>query len=68
MSFAVALTRYQLLEVYPVPRNQIINHIDSGVVLTDASDRIVDINLTVGTTPAGFFIADDGGARFDIRT
>ena len=44
VSFAVALTRYQLLEVYPVPRNQIINHIDSGVVVTDADDRIVDIN------------------------
>jgi signal transduction histidine kinase len=44
LSFAVALTRYQLLEVYPVPRNQIINHIDNGVVVTDAQDRIVDIN------------------------
>jgi nitrogen-specific signal transduction histidine kinase len=44
LSFALALTRYQLLEVYPVPRNQIINHINKGVVVTDAEDRIVDIN------------------------
>ena len=41
---AVALTRYQLLDVYPVPRNSIIDQIGTGIVVTDANDRIVDIN------------------------
>jgi len=44
----VALTRYQLLDVYPVPRNRIINQIDTGIVVTDRRDRVVDINPAAG--------------------
>ena len=42
--FAVALTRYQLLDVYPVPRNQILQHVDKGIIATDPEGRIIDIN------------------------
>jgi len=41
---AIALTRYRLLDVSPVPRNRIIDQIDTGVVVTDARSRVVDIN------------------------
>jgi len=41
---AVALTRYRLLDVSPVPRNRVIDQVDTGIVVTDASDRVVDIN------------------------
>jgi len=41
---AVALTRYRLLDVSPVPRNRIIDRVDTGIVVTDARGRVVDIN------------------------
>ncbi|MFC6975264.1 histidine kinase N-terminal 7TM domain-containing protein [Halomicroarcula sp. GCM10025709] len=44
VSFAVALTRYRLLDVYPVPRNRIIRHLDSGIVVTDTTGRVLDSN------------------------
>jgi nitrogen-specific signal transduction histidine kinase len=50
---AVALSRYQLLDVYPVPRNRIIDQIATGVVVTDASDRIVDINPAASAIVGG---------------
>mgnify|MGYP002762316152 FL=1 len=40
--FAVALTRYQLLDVYPVPRSEILQHVDKGIVATDPDGRIID--------------------------
>jgi len=63
---AVALTRYQLLDVYPVPRNRIIAQIDTGIVVTDATDRIVDINpaatAIVGSADMiGRQLGDSGG-------
>ena len=44
VSVAVALSRYRLLDVFPVPRDRIINQIDTGIIVTDGDDRIVDIN------------------------
>ncbi|MDS0258995.1 ATP-binding protein [Haloarcula sp. S1CR25-12] len=41
---AVALTRYRLLDVSPVPRNRVIDRVDTGIVVTDDRDRVVDIN------------------------
>jgi len=68
---AVALTRYQLLNVYPVPRNRIIAQIDTGIVVTDAMDRIVDINpaasAVVGTTDViGQRLGDIGGTAAEL--
>ncbi|MBX0285059.1 histidine kinase N-terminal 7TM domain-containing protein [Haloarcula salinisoli] len=70
---AVALSRYRLLDVHPVPRNRIIDQIETGVVVTDASDRIVDINPAATdvlscSDPLGRELRDIGGIAAEMAS
>lgn len=42
--FAVALFRYQLLDLVPVARERLIDSMSEGMLLLDARDRILDFN------------------------
>jgi diguanylate cyclase (GGDEF)-like protein/PAS domain S-box-containing protein len=42
--FTVSLTRWKLLEVIPVARETLVEQLQDGVIVLDASDRIVDLN------------------------
>jgi PAS domain S-box-containing protein len=43
---AWGLFRYRLLDIVPVARDTIIENLDSGVIVLDAQDRVVDVNPT----------------------
>ncbi len=43
-TFALALSRYRLLDVVPLARNEVIRQIDDGMVVTDERGQLVDIN------------------------
>lgn len=40
----VALLRGRLLDIAPLARDELVQHMDDGFVVVDASDRIVDMN------------------------
>ena len=42
--FTVSLTRWKLLEVIPVARETLVEQLQDGVIVLDASDRVVDLN------------------------
>ena len=42
--FTVSLTRWKLLDVIPVARETLVEQLQDGVIVLDASDRIVDLN------------------------
>jgi diguanylate cyclase (GGDEF)-like protein/PAS domain S-box-containing protein len=42
--FTLTLTRWKLLEVIPVARETLVEQLQDGVIVLDASDRVVDLN------------------------
>jgi signal transduction histidine kinase len=44
VAFGVATFRYQLLTVLPIARDTVLSTLDSGVLVLDADDRVVDTN------------------------
>jgi diguanylate cyclase (GGDEF)-like protein/PAS domain S-box-containing protein len=42
--FTISLTRWKLLEVIPVARETLVEKLQDGVIVLDASDRVVDLN------------------------
>ncbi len=47
LMFAVALFRYQLLDLVPVARERLIDNMSDGMLLLDAQNRILDFNPTM---------------------
>ena len=43
--FTVSLTRWKLLEVIPVARETLVEQLQDAVIVLDASDRVVDLEL-----------------------
>lgn len=43
--FMVSLTRWKLLDVMPVAREALVEQLQDGVIVLDAADRVVDLNL-----------------------
>ena len=41
-----ALTRSRLLDIAPVARNMAFEHVNSGILVLDTSERVVDCNIT----------------------
>jgi len=44
LAYATALYRYQLLDITPIARDIVLDNIDSGVLVLDQHDRVVDAN------------------------
>mgnify|MGYP000336128564 CR=1 FL=1 len=44
LAYATALYRYQLLDITPIARDIVLDNIDSGVLVLDQNDRVVDAN------------------------
>jgi signal transduction histidine kinase len=44
LTFGVAIFRYQLLTLLPIARDTVVTEMDSGVLVLDADDRVVDVN------------------------
>ena len=44
LAFSYALLRYQLLDLLPIAREQIVEALKEGVIVTDSEDRIIDLN------------------------
>jgi diguanylate cyclase (GGDEF)-like protein/PAS domain S-box-containing protein len=42
--FTVSLTRWKLLDMIPVARETLVEHLQDGMIVLDASDRVVDVN------------------------
>lgn len=42
--FMWGILRYQLLDVVPIARDNVIQHMDDGVIIVDTEQRILDIN------------------------
>jgi signal transduction histidine kinase len=42
--FAVAMFRYRLLNLLPIARDTVVENMDSGVLVLDDDDRLVDLN------------------------
>ncbi len=42
--FTVSLTRWKLLDLIPVARETLVEQLQDGVIVLDASDRVVDLN------------------------
>ena len=40
----VAVARYQLLDLVPIARDTVVEHVDSGVLVVDSNDHVVDAN------------------------
>ncbi len=54
--YAVAIVRYQLIDIVPVARDRVLDTVTEGVFVIDQHDRIVDVNA------AGRAIVDADGA------
>ncbi|MFC6975567.1 ATP-binding protein [Halomicroarcula sp. GCM10025709] len=44
LTFAAAIFRYRLLDVTPIARDIVLDNVDSGVLVLDRDDTIVDLN------------------------
>ncbi|MFB6206478.1 MAG: histidine kinase N-terminal 7TM domain-containing protein [Haloglomus sp.] len=44
LCFGVAMFRYKLLTLLPIARDTVVRNMDSGVVVLDRDDRLVDVN------------------------
>ncbi len=42
--FTVAITRYQLMDLAPIARDQLVDDINDAVFVVDHADRLVDVN------------------------
>ena len=44
--FAVAIVRYQLIDLSPIARDRVLDEITDGVFVVDAQHRLIDLNAT----------------------
>jgi PAS domain S-box-containing protein len=42
--YVAQLYRFQLLDVVPIARSTVVNHIESGYLVVDTEDRVLDVN------------------------
>jgi diguanylate cyclase (GGDEF)-like protein len=49
LAFAYALLRYRMLDVMPIARHVLIENMNDGVMVLDAQNRVVDLNLAAQT-------------------
>ncbi|MFB6178385.1 MAG: histidine kinase N-terminal 7TM domain-containing protein, partial [Halorientalis sp.] len=42
--FAIALFRYQILDLVPIARSTVVDNVDEGYIVLDTQDKIVDVN------------------------
>ena len=55
--YAVAIVRYQLIDVVPIARDRVLDTISEGVLVVDLEDRLIDVN------PAGRAMLDPDPER-----
>lgn len=59
---AWALSQHGLLEIVPLAKQHVLDHLDEGVVVIDSEDRVLDLNRAAGelfdTDLAGTAVAD----------
>jgi len=44
--FAIAMFRYQILDIVPIARSTVVDNIDEGYLVLDPNDAVVDVNQT----------------------
>jgi PAS domain S-box-containing protein len=42
--FAIAMFRYQILDIVPIARSTVVENVDEGYLVVDTDDQVVDVN------------------------